>query len=33
MQPDYKVKPDSLNNNANLLVELAGVLGAGRPDQ
>jgi hypothetical protein len=33
VQPDYQVKPDSLNNNANLLVELAGVLGAGLPDQ
>jgi hypothetical protein len=26
------VNPDSLNHNANILVELAGLLGAGRPD-
>jgi hypothetical protein len=32
MQPGFYAKPESLNNNANLLVELAGALGAGRPD-
>jgi hypothetical protein len=32
MGPGYEVEPESLNDNANLLVELAGVLGAGRPD-
>ena len=30
--PDFYARPESLNNNANLLVELAGALGAGRPD-
>lgn len=32
MQPDIEVNLQSLNDNANLLVELAGALGAGRPD-
>jgi hypothetical protein len=32
MQPGFYAKPESLNNNANVLVELAGALGAGRPD-
>jgi hypothetical protein len=32
MQPGFYARPESLNDNANLLVELAGVLGAGRPD-
>jgi hypothetical protein len=32
MTGGFYVRPDSLNNNANLLVELAGALGAGRPD-
>lgn len=27
-----KASPESINHNANLLVELAGALGAGRPD-
>lgn len=33
MDPILDVNLQSLNDNANLLVELAGVLGAGRPDQ
>ena len=33
MQPDIEVNLQSLNDNANLLVELAGALSAGRPDQ
>jgi hypothetical protein len=32
MDPGFEVDLESLNNNANLLVELAGALGAGRPD-
>lgn len=32
MRHDFYARPESLNNNANLLVELAGALGAGRPD-
>lgn len=32
MNPDIKADLESLNSNANLLLELAGILGAGRPD-
>jgi hypothetical protein len=33
MNPDIEVNLNSLNNNASLLMELAGALGAGRPDE
>lgn len=32
MHPNVEVSLQSLNDNANLLMELAGALGAGRPD-
>jgi hypothetical protein len=31
-QPDLSADLASINNSANILVELAGALGAGRPD-
>ncbi|MCX9190370.1 hypothetical protein C3Y87_02850 [Carbonactinospora thermoautotrophica] len=31
--PNVEVRPASLNNDANVLIELAGLLEAGRPDR